>query len=137
MKKQEKENPKYHGFQNIGFMIRLAWRVKEKKVLVLLLSAAGLKIFFNLLALYITPGILGIVESHGSFQKLLLAIGGFVTAWMVCEGLGKYVQQNKEFGRITVRCEIIGMIAKKQCRLPIRILGMNAFKSFWKNQKSM
>lgn len=135
MKKQQKEKPKYHEFQNIGFMIRLAWRVKEKKVLVLLLSAAVLKIFSNLLELYITPGILGIVESHGSVQKLLLAIGGFVTAWMVCEGLGKYVQQNKEFGRITVRCEIIGRIAKKTMETSYPNLGNERFQTLLEKSK--
>lgn len=127
MKNLKKEKPGYHAFQNVWFMIRLAWTTKEKKVLLILLSSAALKILSNMLELYMTPEILGIVESHGSFPKLFLTISGLVMALMICEGLGGYVQQNKEFGRITVRCTIIGMIAKKTMQTSYPNLGNEHF----------
>ena len=47
--------PKYNTFQNIGFMIRLAWNSDEKMVLVLCLLIALLSVAQNLIDLYIPP----------------------------------------------------------------------------------
>lgn len=58
--------PKYNTFQNIGFMIRLAWNSDEKMVLVLCLLIALLSVAQNLINLYISPVILDAVENHGA-----------------------------------------------------------------------
>ena len=63
--------PKYNTFQNIGFMIRLAWNSDEKMVLVLCLLIALLSVAQNLIDLYISPVILDAVENHVPVIRLL------------------------------------------------------------------
>lgn len=60
--KTKKEKPKYNMWQNSAFMIRLAWQVKEKKVLVLGVITALLAVATSLINLYISPMILACVE---------------------------------------------------------------------------
>ena len=61
-KKVKTPKPKYNMLQNSCFMISLAWKTKEKKVLVLCVLSALFAVLNNLIGLYISPTILAVVE---------------------------------------------------------------------------
>ena len=110
---KKKEKPKYNMAQNTWFMVKLAWTSREKKVLVLGLLSALLTVALNLINLYVSPAVLGVVERHGSLGELAATLGGFVLALMVVSAAENYVSTNVRFGRITVRTEIINLLTRK------------------------
>ena len=110
---KKKEKPKYNMAQNTWFMVKLAWTSKEKKVLVLGLLSALLTVALNLINLYVSPTVLGVVERHGSLAELAATLAGFVLALMVVSAAANYVSTNVLFGRITVRSEIINLLNRK------------------------
>ena len=105
--------PKYNTFQNIGFMIRLAWNSDEKMVFVLCLLIALLSVAQNLIDLYISPVILDAVENHVPVIRLLFTIAGFAIASMAVSAALTYARQNSSPGRISVRCEIVNLLNRK------------------------
>lgn len=111
--KSKKIKPKYNMWQNIWFMIKLAWISKEKKVLVLGLLSAVLTVSLNMVNLYVTPVILSAVERHVLISELVGTIGVFVFAMMLLSALSAYVDANISFGRVSVRCEIINLLNRK------------------------
>lgn len=110
---KKKEKPKYNMAQNTWFMVKLAWTSREKKVLVLGLLSALLTVALNLINLYVSPTVLGVVERHGSLAELAATLGGFVLALMVVSAAENYVSTNVRFGQITVRTEIINLLTRK------------------------
>ena len=110
---KKKEKPKYNMAQNTWFMVKLAWTSREKKVLVLGLLSALLTVALNLINLYVSPAVLGVVERHGSLAELAATLGGFVLALMVVSAAANYVSTNVLFGRITLRSEIINLLNRK------------------------
>lgn len=111
--KTKTAKPKYNMWQNSAFMIRLAWKAKEKKVLVLSVMIALLGVTSEAVNLYITPTILSAIELHISITELMLIIFAFVGAIMLISSALAYLNENIIFGRITVRGEIIAMLNKK------------------------
>lgn len=111
--KTKTPKPKYNMWQNSAFMIKLAWKAKEKKVLVLVVMIALLGVASQLVNLYITPTILSAVERHVPIEELLLTILAFIGAVMLISAALSYLYTNTLFGRITVRSEIIAMLNKK------------------------
>lgn len=109
----KKEKPKYNMAQNTWFMVKLAWISGEKKVLVLGLLSALLTVALNLINLYVSPTVLGVVERHGSLGELAATLAGFVLALMVVSAAANYINTNVLFGRITVRSEIINLLNRK------------------------
>ena len=110
----EKKVPrKYNTIQNIWFMIKLAWKSKEKKVLVIGSLISLLTVIQNLLNLYVSPVILGAVEDHVSVQNLLFIIAVFVLTLMVVSAALTYVNENAIYGRISVRMELVNLINQK------------------------
>jgi len=112
-KKEKTPKPKYNMWQNAAYMISLAWREKEKKVIVLSLLSAAFAVLNNLVQLYISPAILAAVERQAPILELITTILVFVTALMLCSALSAYINTNTLFGRITVRLAIVGAINKK------------------------
>lgn len=110
---KKKEKPKYNMAQNTWFMVKLAWTSGEKKVLVLGLLSALLTVALNLINLYVSPTVLGVVERHGSLGELAATLGGFVLALMVVSAVANYVSTNILYGQITVRTEIINLLTRK------------------------
>lgn len=110
---KKKEKPKYNMAQNTWFMVKLAWTSREKKVLVLGLLSALLTVALNLINLYVSPTVLGVVERHGSLGELAATLAGFVLALMVVSAAANYININVLFGRITVRSEIINLLNRK------------------------
>lgn len=109
----KKEKPKYNMAQNTWFMVKLAWTSREKKVLVLGLLTALLTVALNLINLYVSPAVLGVVERHGSLGELAATLGGFVLALMVVSAAANYISTNVRFGQVTVRTEIINLLTRK------------------------
>lgn len=109
---KDKNKPKYNIAQNIGWMVKIAWK-DRKRVLVLCILMAALEIFYNLTQLYIAPEILSRVEQHAPLAELLGTIGIFTLALFLAMGLKDYFQQIAMFPRVDVRSYIIGMIGRK------------------------
>lgn len=114
--KNKTNKPKYNMFQNSFFMIKLAWKAKEKKVIFSCILLAILGVCINLINLLITPSILGVIERGEEFSKLIITILIFVIALLLTNGLNAYVNENVLYGRVTVRGEIIALLNNKACR---------------------
>lgn len=112
-KKEKTPKSKYNMAQNSWFMIKLAWTTKEKKVIFLSLSIAFLAVAINLINLYVSPVILGLLEKQASLKELLSTIVLFVFALMITSAAYSYVNVNSLYGRVTVRTEIITACNKK------------------------
>ncbi|HBA46288.1 MAG TPA: ABC transporter ATP-binding protein [Lachnospiraceae bacterium] len=111
--KEKPPKPRYNMWQSSWYMIRLAIREKEKKVLILCTLTALLAVASNLANLSITPVILGAVENHSPLSTLLLLIGGFVALTMLLSAAASYVSTNILYGKITVRTAIITKLNTK------------------------
>ncbi len=114
--KQPKKKPKYNMFQNSWFMIKLAWKQKEKKVIFTGILLVLLKVAMNLIDLYIAPTILNAIESKASFGELMATILVFITALVLTYAFNSYISTNVLYGRVTVRTEIIAMLNNKACK---------------------
>lgn len=108
-----KEKPKYNTLQNIGWMVKVAWNRKRKRVLLFCILTAVLEVLLNLAQLYIAPEILARVEQKAALWELLSTIGLFTAALFLLHGFKKYVTENTVFPRIDVRTAIIESIANK------------------------
>ena len=111
--KEKKQKPKYNMWQNSAFMIALAWREKEKKVIFMALLLVFCSVGNNLLNIYLTPTILAAVENRVSVSGLILIIIGFVGAAMFVSALSTYLNTNTLFGRVQVRSAIITALNRK------------------------
>lgn len=126
---KKKEKPKYNMAQNTWFMVKLAWTSREKKVLVLGLLSALLTVALNLINLYVSPTVLGVVERHGSLGELAATLAGFVLALMVVSAADYYVHSNVLFGRITVRTQIVNLLNRKAATTSYPNLGDERFQN--------
>lgn len=116
VRNQSKKKPKYNMFQNSWFMIKLAWKQKEKKVIFTAILLVLLGVALNLINLYIAPTILKAIETGASFTTLITTILVFVGALVLTYASNAYVNANILYGRISVRTEIISMLNNKACR---------------------
>lgn len=112
-KTEKHSRPKYNMLQNTAWMISVAWREKEKKVLVLTTLLALLAVARNLTDLYITPTILAAVETQAPLGVLLGTILGFIGLSMLLTGCDTYAGCNYQSGKITVRTAILDYIDNK------------------------
>lgn len=127
-KKSQKEKPKYNMWQNSWFMIKLAWREKEKKVLVLGAITALLAVATSLINLYISPMILACVEQGASAARLAVTILAFTGLLIVTSAVSAYVGANILFGRVTVRCALIAAINRKAATTSYPNVGDEKFR---------
>lgn len=109
---KKKEKPKYNTVQNIGWMVKIAWK-NRKRVLLFCVLTATLEVMLNLTKLYIAPEILTQVEQNASLWELLGTIGIFTAALFFINGFKQYVASNTMFARVDVRSVIIGKFAQK------------------------
>lgn len=107
--------PKYNMAQNTWYMIKNAWQMKEKKVIVLCVLAAFFTVMNNLISLYITPTILGAVEVHAPIYRLALTIVAFTAAIMLNSAASAYIRANTLYGRVTVRSGFVNLLNEKAC----------------------
>ncbi len=109
---KDKTKPKYNAAQNVGWMIKIAWKVR-RRVLFLCVAMAALEVANNLAQLYVAPEILSRVERHAPMGELLGTIGLFTLALFLTMGLKAYFKQIALFPRVDVRSGIVGMIGRK------------------------
>ena len=109
---KEKTKPKYNAVQNVGWMVKIAWKVR-RRVLFICIAMASLEVLYNLAQLYVAPEILGCVERHAPMGELLGTIGLFTLALFLTMGLKEYFKQIALFPRVDVRSNIVGMIGRK------------------------
>ncbi|MCD7717505.1 MAG: ABC transporter ATP-binding protein/permease [Lachnospiraceae bacterium] len=112
MKTSRESKPAYGILQNVAWMIRIAWRVR-KRVLVICVLTAVFEILYNLAQLYIAPEILELVEQHASMESLILTILFFTAALFFTQGIKQYFSTGAVYARVDVRTEIVGMLADK------------------------
>ncbi len=126
--KNSERKPKYNMWQNSWFMIKLAWREKEKKVLILGLITAALAVVTSLINLYISPLVLGCVERGDSVARLAATILVFTGLLIVTSAASAYVAANIIFGRITVRSALIAAINRKAATTSYPNVGDEQFR---------
>ena len=107
-----KTKPKYGILQNVGWMVKIAWKVRKRVLLLCVLTALA-EVLYSLAQLYIAPEVLELVEQHASLGNLLTAILFFTTALFVTLGLKEYLSEYATYPRVDVRSAIVGMIANK------------------------
>ena len=109
---KDKIKPKYNAAQNVGWMVKIAWKVR-KRVLFICVAMAALEVLYNLTQLYVAPEILSCVERHAPVGELLGTIGLFTLALFLTMGLREYFREIAMFPRVDVRSSIVGMIGRK------------------------
>ena len=109
---KDKTKPRYNAAQNVGWMIKIAWKVR-RRVLFLCVAMAALEVANNLAQLYVAPEILSRVERHAPMGELLGTIGLFTLALFLTMGLKEYFKKIALFPRVDVRSNIVGMIGRK------------------------
>ncbi len=114
--KEKAAKPKYNMLRNSVFMIKTAWMEHEKKVLLTSVSLALLSVINSLIGLYITPVLLGQIESGVSPVTFIITAVEFTLALMLCGALTAYVRENEMYGKITVRMALINRMNEKGCR---------------------
>jgi len=130
MKQREKtEKAKYNMWQNSCFMIKLAWREKEKKVVFFMLATAILAVAIQLIKLYVTPSILSAVEEKLPIWQVFATILFFVAASLICSAVYAYIDQNSMFGRITLRRAILNRINNKAATTSYSNLDSKKFRT--------
>ena len=115
-KKEKAPKPKYNMWQNVGFMVKTAWVEKEKKVLVTTLLLAVFSVINSLIGLYVTPVLLGQVESGVSPMQLVLTAVSFTLAMMLCGAVTAYIRECEMYGKISTRSALISAMNEKGCR---------------------
>jgi len=128
---KENTKPKYNMWQNTAWMIGLAWREQEKKVLVLAALSAPMAVATNLVNLYVVPTILGTVERHAPLTELAGTILCFILALMVCNAATRYIDSNTLYGRITLRSVISRNITRKTLHTSYPNLFEDQFQSLF------
>ena len=100
-------------WQISAYMVSLAWREKEKKVIVLGLILTLLSMAVSLTNLFITPVILGLVEKKTELSMLLFAILGFLAMSVLFSAARTYIERNWGYGKITLRASLITLLNDK------------------------
>ena len=107
-----KEKPKYSIWKNICFIVQHAWQYRRRVIfhcVLLVLLNVGL----NLIQLYISPTVLGLLEEGGSLAQLLTVIGLFVLGLVLMRGYKTYIDANTIYSRIDIRKSIVNDIIEK------------------------
>lgn len=95
------QRPKYNLWQNTGYMVSTAWKI-HKPVVLLCILAALLAVGKTTAEMLIAPVILAKVEQAAPLPELVRTILAFAVLLILLWGLGGYMDQNKEPGRIEV-----------------------------------
>lgn len=127
-KKEKPPKPKYNMFQNSWFMVSLAWKTEEKKVVILSLLTAVLAVAHNLVNLYVSPTILSVLERKASMPELIWTIVLFTAALIFVSAAAAYINRNILFGKITVRNKILSLLNRKSATTSYPNLNEDKFK---------
>lgn len=111
---KEKKKPEYNLWQNIGFMVKMAWRARKSVVFVCLIIAI-LSVAVNLLQLFLAPQILTVLENGGSTTQLLGTIISFSLTLFFLTMIRDYFDHMAYGGRNETRFLIRNAIIQKAC----------------------
>ncbi|MDR1688979.1 MAG: hypothetical protein LBS21_10270 [Clostridiales bacterium] len=106
------EKSKYNLFQNTGFMVKLAWGHK-KSVLFFCVGAAALAVVTNVIGLFISPIILGEIESSLPLSRLITTIILFVVSLMVVYAAQAYLATVSRSNNIHLMALLLAKIQEK------------------------
>ena len=104
--------PKYNMFQNSGFLIKLAWRLK-KSVLFICLFSAGVSVLISLTGLFITPVIIGRIETAAPLNSLIFSIFIFSFLLIAAHAAAAYIDAIKRDGWQFLFVHIVAMSSEK------------------------
>ncbi len=111
-----REKPKYTIWQNVQYMLAIAWKNKVYSVMALCVLASILQILSSLTGMLITPVILRCVEKKAPLITLFITVFVFAVMLMVWSGLSTYVEcVNSWAGRADIRRYLMQMVMKKSC----------------------
>ncbi|RKJ38770.1 ABC transporter ATP-binding protein [Acutalibacter sp. 1XD8-33] len=108
--------PKYGMLRCSAFMAALAWRIKEKKVILITVAQAVLAVLTSLCGLLVVPAILAVIENQGTILQLVAAVLAFTLPMALFAATDVLLTENRLYPRITVRSFLIGMITEKAAR---------------------
>lgn len=113
-KEKRMEKPKYSMTQNLRFLTKMAWKLEKETVYIPIVKEM-FDLVVKLLELFIVPVILHTVERRADIGELLLTIGVFTLALVVCTGLSHYfdVLHDRAEGRL--RCHVVYCINEAVC----------------------
>ncbi len=126
----EKEKSDYSIASNIAFMVKQAWQ-GNKIVLVVTVLLALLGVGTSLLQLFISPVLLGKIESHVPLGNLLGTIGLFILGLVVFSGLQTYFEHAIFMNRITIRTFILNAINMKVQQTSFPNVSSTSFLEKW------
>ncbi len=112
---RKKEKPKFSIWQNVRFMLSMAYRSRKVGVIVFCVLTSILQILSSLIGMLVTPVILRCVEEKAPFSELVWTIAAFAVEMMILSGFITYVDKNKQLDKITVRRNILLDVIKKDC----------------------
>ena len=111
-----KKEKTYSMISNVCYMIKFAWNMEEKKVIILCLLLSLFNTIFNLLQLTILPVLLMIIEKHQQLQEFLMTMLIFVGSMVLCSFMVSYIEANTLFGRISVRTALLSQLNNKAAK---------------------
>lgn len=112
MEKQKK--PAYGIWQNVAFMLQLAWKYHRRVITVGLINIV-LMVGIHLTQLFLAPTVLQKIEQAAPLGELLAVIGVFTGVLLFCTCLKAYLMESNRFDRIGVRSKIISLVNEKGC----------------------
>ncbi len=127
----KKTAPRYHMWQNIGYMVKLAWQ-NQKPVIFINLAIALLAAAQSLAELYLPPVILSQVEQTASLKTLTVTILLFTAALAVISGLHHYFCKIVDNANYGMRKQVLQLVQKKMLSMSFpltenpRILALQA-----------
>ncbi len=133
---KEKNKPKYNMFQNSCFMISLAWKEKEKKVIFMGIISALILVLQSLIGMFISPTILSFIENSRPLKDVLFVILGFSLASLIVNAINSYIDCNELYGKVTVRSSIVNLINRKGATTSYCNLDDNEFMNLYNKASS-
>ena len=90
----KKEKSRYNVFQNVVFLIRLAWVEKRKSLLLIIATWAFSQVGTSLLGLFVAPTILTTIEQGQPLTEFIITILWFIIPLMLLYMTTNYSQNN-------------------------------------------
>lgn len=106
---RKKEKPPYHVGQNVGWILRWAWK-ERKSIIFLCIASAVCGTALNLVKLLIAPGILEKLEKSAPLPELLTVIALFSLLLIVFSALNMYLPINALYPKIDLRVKILNQV---------------------------
>lgn len=111
---KKKQKPKYNLWQNIAYMLGVAWKGKHWTVFTVGISLALVTAGKTIAELLFAPAVIRVLEEGAPLGRLLAVIGGFAALLLALTFLWKYLDDMDLFGKLQVRMDILEFSARKR-----------------------